>query len=169
MSKNMMMVVTAGAFGLLAIHPGLARGGGGAHGGLHAMPIVRPSTGAASTPSGNGGQTVRPNINEVTIGNTTGAVSSSITPPRSAGGVSPSLAFSPSGIGAGLPGTVNSPPLGTNSSGAALGSGLPTGSSEHLTTGQPGNQAKSRRPDDSAIDSENTKVDRVVKSICKGC
>jgi hypothetical protein len=65
---------------------------------------------------------------------------------------------------------------GTNASGTALSSGLPTyAGSEHVTSGQStdkqsADKAKSSRTDqDAANDPEAARFDRVVKGICTGC
>ena len=187
MSKKMMIAVIAGTISLLADHPASARGGG-AHGGLHAMPgaAVRGSnTGAAGTSSGNGAQTARPNIGLLTFGNGLGTVSGPTIPsnvgasPAGVGGASPgsanggglnNLGSNPNGTG--MSGTGASPPLaGTNTAGTALSSGLPTGGgSDHLTTGQSADQAKrSRTDEDGVFDSEAAKITRIVKSICTRC
>jgi hypothetical protein len=185
MSRKMMIAVLAGTIGLLADHQASARGGG-AHGGLHAMPgaAVRGSnTGAAGTSSGNGAQTARPNIGLLTFGNGLGTVSGPTIPsnvgasPAGVGGASPgsanggglnNLGSNPNGTGM----TGASPPLaGTNTAGTALSSGLPThGGSDHLTTQQSADKAKLRQTDEDGVkDSEAAKIDRIVKSICTGC
>jgi len=178
MSKKMMIAVIAGTISLLADHPASARGGG-AHGGLHAMP------GAAVTASGNGAQTVRPNAGLITLGNGVGTVSHPTIPsnvcssPAGFGVVSSGSAngggLNNPGInpnGTAISGTGASPPVaGTNTAGTALSSGLPTGGgSDHLTTGQSADQAKRGRTDeDGVFDSEAAKITRVVKSICARC
>ena len=195
MSRKMMIAVMAGTIGLLADHLASARGGG-AHGGLHAMPgaAVRGSnTGAAGTSSGNGAQTARPNIGLLTFGNGLGTASGPTIPsnvgasPAGVGGASPgsanggglnNLGINPNnnlGInpnGTGMSGTGASPPLaGTNTVGTALSSGLPTNrGSDHPATRQSADKAKPPRTDqDGVFDSEAAKIDRVVKSICTGC
>jgi hypothetical protein len=81
-------------------------------------------------------------------------------------------------------GTGASPPrAGTNTSGTALSSGLPTsgksdgksegksdGKSDHPAARQSADKAKPPRTDaDRVIDSEAAKIDRIVKSICTSC
>jgi hypothetical protein len=196
MSRKMMIAVMAGAISLLAEHLASARGGG-AHGGLHAMPgaavratapygaVARSNTGAAGTSSGNGAQTAGPNIGSLTLGNGVGTVSSPTIPsnvgasPAGVGGASPgsanggglnNLGINPNGTG--ISGTGAPPPLaGTNTAGTALSSGLPThGGSDHLTTQQSADKAKPRQTDENGVkDSEAVKIDRIVKSICTGC
>ena len=121
MSRKMMIAVMAGTIGLLADHLASARGGG-AHGGLHAMPgaAVRGSnTGAAGTSSGNGAQTARPNIGLLTFGNGLGTASGPTIPSN--------VGASPAGVGGASPGSANggglnnlgSNPNGTGMTGAS--------------------------------------------------
>jgi hypothetical protein len=196
MSKKMMIAVMAGTISLLADHLASARGGG-AHGGLHAMPgaavratapfgaVARSNNGAAGTSSGNGGHMVGPNLGSILLGNGGGPVSGPTIPsnvgasPAGVRGASPgsanggglnNLGINPNGTGMSV--TDASPPVaGTNTAGTALSSGLPTsGRSEHLSTGQSADKAKRPRTDEDGVnDSEAAKIDRVVKSICTGC
>lgn len=193
MSKKMMIAVMAGTISLLADHPASA-GGSGAHSGFHAMPgaavgatapVARPSTGATGTSSGNGAQTPGPNLGTILQGAGVGKVSSPTIPsnvgasPAGVGRASPGSAIggglnnpgiNPSGTalsGTGAP----RPVAGTNAAGTALSSGLPTNSgSDHGPTGKSADKAKPRPTDqDSVIDSDAAKIDRIVKGICTGC
>jgi hypothetical protein len=190
MSRKMMIAVMAGTISLLADHLASARGGG-AHGGLHAMPgavigataskgaVARSSPGAAGTSSGNGTHTILP----VTLSSGVDTVSSPTVPssggakPAGVGGASPGSAnggLNNPGInpnGTGMSETAPSrPPAGTNTAGTALSSGLPThGDSDHLTTGNSAHKAKRRTDEDRVFDREAAKVDRIVKGICTGC
>jgi hypothetical protein len=186
MPRTMMIAVMASTISLLADHLASARGGG-AHGGLHAVPgtgtavrttapygaVVRSNTGAAGTSSGKGAQTARPNVGLITLGNGVGTVSSPTTPsnvgtsPAGVAGASPgsangglnNLGINPNGTG--MSGTGASPPVaGTNTAGTALSSGLPTNG---------GSDTRRRTDEDGVFDSEAAKITRVVKSICRGC
>jgi hypothetical protein len=174
MSKKMMIAVMAGTISLLADHVASARGGG-AHGGLHAMPgavvaatapngaVARSSPGAAATSSGNGTHTLLP----VTLSNGVDTVSSPTVPssggakPAGVGGASPGSANGDPGInpnGTGMSGTgASRTAAGTNTAGTALSSGLPTNGDD-----------KAKR-DDGVFDSEAAKVNHIIKSICTRC
>jgi hypothetical protein len=141
------------------------------------------STGAASAGT-KGAPMATPNIGPpITLGNGAGVVSSpnasnAGASPSAIGGVSPS---SPNGGGRNNLGTNrngtdmsvtgdSSPAAGTNSAGAALSSGLPTNGRSDVTNGsaQSADSVRRRQADEEA-DKEAAKVDRIVKSICKGC
>jgi hypothetical protein len=70
-------------------------------------------------------------------------------------------------------GTVNTSPPGTNTTGAASSSGLPNSGSRRVNgTTMPGPSRPTvtkNQNSDAKIEDENRKLDRVVRSICRGC
>jgi hypothetical protein len=189
MSRKMTIAVTATAVSFLAAGASSARPGGEPHGmSGGAVTVNAPAggapthqnTGASATPAG----AKAPNILPITLGNGAGMVSGPNAPNTGAstgttGGVSPSspngggisnLRTNPKGTGMSVPGA-SSPAAGTNSAGTALSSGLPTNSRSDVTTGSAPSEdsVRRRRADEEAADKEAAKVDRIVKSICKGC
>jgi hypothetical protein len=158
--------------------------------------VGRSNIGAAGTSIGNAGRMVGPNLGSILLSNGVGRLTAPTIPsnvgasPAGVRGAPPGPAFggglnnpgiNPNnnpGInpyGTGMSGTAASSPLaGTNSSGTALSSGLPTNvgtvGSDHPATRQSADKAKnSQTNQDAAIDSEAAKFDRVVKGICTGC
>jgi hypothetical protein len=153
--------------------------------------LTHQSTGTTSTgASGASMATPKFNIDPDLFAKGAGTVSVPNAPnagasPGAIGGVPPSspnggghnnLGTNPNGRGLSLTGA---PPDGTNTAGAALSSGLPTNSKSDVTTGsaQSADSVKLRRAKDEerAREAENlnrteaAKIDRVVKSVCKGC
>jgi hypothetical protein len=160
--------------------------------------VGRSNIGAAGTSIGNAGRMVGPNLGSILLPNGVGRLTGPTLPsnvgasPAGVRGAPPGPAFSPASSGGltnpginnnlvigpngpGMSGTAASSPLaGTNSSGTALSSGLPTNvgtvGSDHPATRQSADKAKnSQTNQDAAIDSEAAKFDRVVKGICTGC
>jgi hypothetical protein len=152
-----MVVVPVGSF---------AQSGGGAGGGS--------AGGAASGPSAGGGSAVgSPSAGSAGAG--TAGVSGVPSGPASAGGLNNSL-NDPSGAGNSGK-VVSQPPPGTNSAGTANSSGSSAAGSS-MTTGSAGSRAGvggtastgPQAPGDIAnVEKENKKVDRKIKSICRGC
>jgi hypothetical protein len=97
-----------------------------------------------------------------------GAVSGSLSNPNPGSQTSPNNLNS-----AGQP-TLPNPP-GTNSAGTAQSSGSSAGSGGSVTTGSAGNRTGGinaqgpNRPGDAEIRAEDPKIDKKIKSICKGC
>ena len=98
-----------------------------------------------------------------------GALNGSLSNPNPGSQTSPNNLNS-----AGKP-TLPNPP-GTNSAGTAQSSGSSAGgASNSLTTGSAGNRTGGinaqgpNRPGDAAIRAEDPKVDKKIKSICRGC
>jgi hypothetical protein len=188
MKIHTLILATAIAFGLPALHAqgggGGGGGGGGAGGGASGGGGAASSgTGAAGTPNagsagaGTSGVSGVPN-GPATVGgvNNAGNDPSGIensskvpSPPGVTTGMAPARQSDSRAAGVGSKrGDVDAAP-GTTSAGTAQASG---GNLRQNGTRMPGlNGPTTTRDQDSdqKIDEENRKLDRMVKSICKGC
>jgi hypothetical protein len=135
----------------------LAQGGGaGGAGGAAGGASAGTAGGAASGPTAGTGSAVgSPNAGSTGAG--TAGVSGVPSGPASAGGLNNS-GNDPSGAGNSAK-VASPPPPGTNSAGTAQSSG------GGVTTGS----AAGRTKEDEAIDAEIARVDRKLRSICRGC
>lgn len=97
-----------------------------------------------------------------------GALNGSLSNPN------PGSPTSPNNLNAAGKPTLPDPP-GTNSAGTAQSSGSSVGGSASVTTGSAGNRTGGidaqgpNTPGDAKIRAEDPKIDKKIKSICRGC